>query len=51
MHPSQPKEPEFSVKIKVKIDPDGFVSINEASLTEEWTVEEKVLKEKPKQNT
>jgi len=46
--PHKPKEPDFSVKIRIKIDPEGFVSMSEASVTEEWSVEEKVLKEKPK---
>lgn len=47
--PCKPKEKEFSVKIKVKLDRDGLVHLEEAQLIEDYTVEEKipVKKDKP----
>ncbi|KAL4435761.1 hypothetical protein ABPG74_015729 [Tetrahymena malaccensis] len=47
--PCKPKETEFGVKIKVKLDKDGLVNLEEAQLVEDYTVEEKipVKKDKP----
>lgn len=50
--PCKPKETEFGVKIKVKLDKDGLSSIEEAQLIEDYTAEEKIpiKKDKPASN-
>lgn len=47
--PCKPKETDFGVKIKIKLDKDGLVNLEEAQLVEDYTVEEKipVKKDKP----
>lgn len=51
--PCKPKEADFGVKIKVKLDKDGLTLLEEAQLVEDYTVEEKipVKKDKPAATT
>jgi hypothetical protein len=40
--PTKPTEPEFSVKIKISLDHNNILHLEETELIEEYTVDEKV---------
>ena len=44
--PSNPKEKDFSVKVRIKMSDDGLISLLDSTLIEEYKVEEKVKKPK-----
>lgn len=44
--PCNPKEEVFSVKVRVKLNKNGIVVLQDVSMNEEFTVEEKVEKKK-----
>lgn len=46
---SKPKHPEFSTKIRIKLNDNGLTNLEDAILLEDYIEEVKVPKEKPKQ--